>query len=165
MIKAITRFETTRLGSVTHTHTHTHTHTQVRADDQGYHPLRNDTAWLCSDDCKASFERVVARLKLDEKEMKKSTDNDGKIDGIGGCAASRKRPAACSACATRKVKCKHYQNEGADAGSSGQIGGEGSRWICGKDRETCKYCQRTFDFPPRQYQANLANHEKACGKK
>ena len=105
---------------------HVNCQEEVRADDQGYHPLRNDTAWLCSDDCKASFERVVARLQLDEQEVKKSTDIDGKVDGSGGRAASRKKHASCSVCAARKVKCKHNQNQGADAGSSRQIGGEGS---------------------------------------
>ena len=77
---------------------------------------------------------MVSRLELDEQE---STDNDGKVDESGGRAASRKRSAPCSACAARKVKCKHYQNEGADAGSSGQIDG---------------------------YKANLANHEKTWAK-
>ena len=68
---------------------------------------------------------MVSRLELDEQE---STDNDGKVDESGGRAASRKRPHACPACAARKVKCKHYQIEGAAAGSSGQIGGEGAGW-------------------------------------
>ena len=50
------------------------------------------------------------------------------VDGSGARAASRKRPHACPVCAARKVKCKHYQNEGVAAGSSGQIGAEGAGW-------------------------------------
>jgi hypothetical protein len=34
-----------------------------------------------------------------------------------------------------------------------------------EDNIPCKSCQKNFDFLPRQCKANLANHDKARGKK
>jgi hypothetical protein len=45
-----------------------------RPEDQGYHPLRNDSAWFCSDGCMERFQRLCARFQL-PKEL--CDDMDG----------------------------------------------------------------------------------------
>ena len=40
---------------------------KARVDQQGLPPLRKKTTWFSSDECQASFEQVVALLKLNEQ--------------------------------------------------------------------------------------------------